>query len=75
MSIFEVLPPKPCTTNTTHYDGEYLVDVEDVVVVALSCRLDIFGFSGAPGLTPNVDWLDQRLAVERVRDNMPIVHP
>lgn len=35
-----------------------------------SYRLNIFGFSGAPGLTQNVGLLDQRLAVEWVRDNI-----
>ncbi|KAK6222918.1 hypothetical protein LQW54_000729 [Pestalotiopsis sp. IQ-011] len=33
-------------------------------------RLGIFGFSGAPGFTQNVGLLDQRLAVEWVRDNI-----
>lgn len=32
--------------------------------------MNIFGFSGAPGLVQNVGLLDQRLAVEWVRDNI-----
>lgn len=35
-----------------------------------SYRLGIFGFSGAPGATQNVALLDQRSAVEWVRDNI-----
>lgn len=35
-----------------------------------SYRLNIFGFSGAPGETQNVGLLDQRMAVEWVRDNI-----
>lgn len=35
-----------------------------------SYRLNIFGFPGAPGLPQNVGLLDQRMAVEWVRDNI-----
>ena len=35
-----------------------------------SYRLNVFGFSGAPGLTQNVGLLDQRKAIEWVRDNI-----
>ncbi|KAK6858393.1 hypothetical protein PG995_006092 [Apiospora arundinis] len=59
------------------FSGQYLADSEDVVVVtvklALSSpfyRLGIFGFSGGPGMTQNVALLDQRSAVEWVRDNI-----
>lgn len=41
----------------------------DVVFVGFNYRLGIFGFSGGPGLTQNVAFLDQRLAIEWVRDN------
>jgi carboxylesterase type B len=41
-----------------------------VVVVAPNYRTNIFGFSGAPGVTPNVGLLDQRLAMEWARDNV-----
>ena len=36
----------------------------------LSYRLNIFGFSGAPGETQNVGLRDQRKAIEWVRDNI-----
>ncbi|KAK8029870.1 hypothetical protein PG993_011161 [Apiospora rasikravindrae] len=70
------------------FNGQYLADAEDVVVVTVksvimnplfhvcrinvypSYRLGIFGFSGAPGLAQNVALLDQRSAVEWVRDNI-----
>lgn len=52
------------------YEGQYFADTEDVVIVTVSYRLGIFGFSGAPGLTQNVALLDQRAAVEWVRDNI-----
>lgn len=39
-------------------------------IVSPSYRLGIFGFSGAPGLPQNVALLDQRAAVEWVRDNI-----
>lgn len=38
--------------------------------MTLNYRVTIFGFSGAPGLTQNVALLDQRMAVEWVRDNI-----
>ena len=40
------------------------------MVVTLNFRINIFGFSGAPGEAQNVGLLDQRLAVEWVRDNI-----
>jgi carboxylesterase type B len=38
--------------------------------VSLNYRLNIFGFPAGPGLNPNVALLDQRLAIEWVRDNI-----
>ncbi|ORY09302.1 cholinesterase precursor [Clohesyomyces aquaticus] len=52
------------------YNGQYLSDVEDVVVVTPSYRLGIFGFSGAPGVQQNAALLDHRSVVEWVRDNI-----
>lgn len=52
------------------YDGQYLASAQDVVIVTVNYRLGIFGFSGAPGLTQNAGLLDQRSAVEWVRDNI-----
>ncbi|OAX81978.1 hypothetical protein ACJ72_03681, partial [Emergomyces africanus] len=58
------------STNNTYYQGQYLADQEDVVVVTIGYRLNIFGFSGAPGHPQNAGLLDQRLAIEWVRDNI-----
>ncbi|CAG8950196.1 hypothetical protein HYFRA_00008433 [Hymenoscyphus fraxineus] len=52
------------------YDGANLADQEDVIVVSFNYRLSIFGFSGNPGGPGNVAFLDQRLAIEWVRDNI-----
>ncbi|KAL4895225.1 Alpha/Beta hydrolase protein [Aspergillus ambiguus] len=52
------------------YDGSVLADENDVVVVSFNYRLNIFGFSGAPGQPWNVGLLDQRLALEWTRDNI-----
>ncbi|CZR68206.1 related to cholinesterase [Phialocephala subalpina] len=52
------------------YDGAVLADENDVVVISVNYRLNIFGFSGAPGQTTNVGLLDQRLALEWARDNV-----
>lgn len=52
------------------YDGSILADENDVVVVSANYRTNIFGFSGAPGVTQNVGLLDQRLAMEWARDNV-----
>lgn len=52
------------------YNGKYFADAQDVVVVTLNYRINIFGFSGAPGERQNIGLLDQRLAVEWVRDNI-----
>ena len=41
-----------------------------MVVVTLNYRINIFGFPGAPDGTQNLGLLDQRLAVEWVRDNI-----
>ena len=57
-------------TNSPFYNGQYLADAEDVVVVTLNYRLNIFGFPGAPGIPENAGMRDQRLAVEWVRDNI-----
>ncbi|KAF2140431.1 uncharacterized protein K452DRAFT_335591 [Aplosporella prunicola CBS 121167] len=57
-------------TNTKFYNGQYLANAEDVVVVTLNYRTNIFGFPGAPGIEKNLGMLDQRLAVEWARDNI-----
>ncbi|KAF2741344.1 putative cholinesterase [Polyplosphaeria fusca] len=57
------------TSNTPYYDGQFFADTEDVIVITLNFRINIFGFPGAPGATQNVGLLDQRRAVEWIRDN------
>ncbi|KAJ5714725.1 Carboxylesterase type B [Penicillium malachiteum] len=52
------------------YDGQALASKHDVIVVTINYRLNIFGFSGAPGLPQNVGLLDQRMAVEWVHRNI-----
>lgn len=56
-------------SNSLFYDGQALADNEDVVVVTVNYRVNIFGFPGAPNATQNLGLRDQRLAVEWVRDN------
>ncbi|RMY51015.1 hypothetical protein D0865_06579 [Hortaea werneckii] len=58
------------TTNSPFYNGQYLSDAEDIVIVTVNYRLNIFGFPGAPGNVDNLGFRDQRLAVEWVRDNI-----
>ena len=48
------------------YDGRRLAASQDVVVVSLNYRLSIFGFA----MGRNLGLLDQRMAVEWVRDNI-----
>ncbi|KAF7957718.1 hypothetical protein EAE96_003288 [Botrytis aclada] len=58
------------TSATPAYNGQNIVEQEDVIVVTFNYRLNIFGFSGSPDSPANVGLLDQRLAVEWVRDNI-----
>ncbi|KAF6829123.1 carboxylesterase [Colletotrichum plurivorum] len=58
-------------TNSPMYNGKYLAAAQDVVVVTVNYRLNVFGFPGAPGLeAQNLGLRDQRAAVEWVRDNV-----
>lgn len=52
------------------YTGANLAAEQDVVVVSFNYRLNILGFPGSPTTPANVAFLDQRLAVEWVRDNI-----
>lgn len=56
--------------NSPFYDGQILASEENVVVVTLTYRLNIFGFPGGPEMTQNLGLRDQRTAVEWVRDNI-----
>ncbi|KAL1983798.1 hypothetical protein VTN96DRAFT_9884 [Rasamsonia emersonii] len=58
------------TTHTPFYYGGYLADAQDIIVVTANYRMNIFGFPGIPGQPPNPGLLDQRMAVEWVRDNI-----
>ncbi|KAK5118771.1 hypothetical protein LTR85_007977 [Meristemomyces frigidus] len=57
-------------TNTPFFDGQFLADAENVVVVTPNYRDNIFGFPGAPDNVQNVGLRDQRLAVEWISDNI-----
>jgi cholinesterase len=56
---------------TPVYIGSKLAANQDVVVVTVNYRMNVFGFPGAPTLpNQNLAILDQRMAVEWVRDNI-----
>ncbi|KAH6842381.1 Alpha/Beta hydrolase protein [Chaetomium sp. MPI-CAGE-AT-0009] len=52
------------------YNGQFFADQEDVVLVTINYRLTFFGFPGNPHGHQNPGLLDQRMAVEWVRDNI-----
>ncbi|TVY84374.1 Cholinesterase [Lachnellula suecica] len=52
------------------YNGQNIAEQEDVVLVSFNYRLGVLGFPGSPNGTQNLGLLDQRLAVEWVRDNV-----
>ncbi|KAI9745016.1 MAG: hypothetical protein M1818_001294 [Claussenomyces sp. TS43310] len=58
------------TSSNPMLNGAALADRDDVIVVSLNYRLSIFGFPGNPTTQNNVAFLDQRLAMEWVRDNI-----
>jgi carboxylesterase type B len=61
------------TTGRTHsklINGRYLSAAQDVVVVTVNYRINIFGFSGSPGYPQNAGLRDQRLAVEWIHANI-----
>ena len=57
-------------TDSPFYNGKYFAQSEDVIVVTVNYRTNIFGFPGAPGETQNAGLRDQRMAVEWIRDNI-----
>ncbi|KAH7155980.1 Alpha/Beta hydrolase protein [Dactylonectria macrodidyma] len=57
-------------TNSPFYNGKYFADAEDIVVVTVNYRINIFGFPGAPDETANAGLRDQRAAAEWIRDNI-----
>ncbi|KFY33215.1 hypothetical protein V494_07825 [Pseudogymnoascus sp. VKM F-4513 (FW-928)] len=59
------------STQIGYYDGQHLAAEQDVIVVNFNYRVDILGFHGDPeSENHNPGFLDQRLAVEWVRDNI-----
>ncbi|KAG9230751.1 Alpha/Beta hydrolase protein [Amylocarpus encephaloides] len=52
------------------FNGAALASREDIIIVTLNYRLSILGFPGNPEAQNNVAFLDQRLAIEWVRDNI-----
>ncbi|KAF1827590.1 alpha/beta-hydrolase [Dissoconium aciculare CBS 342.82] len=60
-------------SSQTIYDGSSLAVNEDVVVVTINYRLNIFGFSNSPEIPlnqQNSGFLDQRFALQWVHDNI-----
>ncbi|KAI4649478.1 hypothetical protein J4E93_003798 [Alternaria ventricosa] len=57
-------------TNTPFANGQYLANNEDIVVVSVNYRLNVFGFPGAPDTDTNLGLRDQRLAVEWLQKNV-----
>ncbi|EKG17514.1 Carboxylesterase type B [Macrophomina phaseolina MS6] len=57
-------------SNTPFFHGDKIAGREELVVVTLNYRVSIWGFPGQPGAAKNLAFLDQRLAVEWVRDNI-----
>jgi len=52
------------------YNGQFIADEEDVVVVTMNYRLSIFGFPGNPTSTANLGLLDQRMALKWIQNNI-----
>ncbi|KAL7905855.1 Alpha/Beta hydrolase protein [Trichoderma velutinum] len=47
-------------TDTAFYNGKYFAGAQDVIVVTVNYRIDVFGFPGAPGQPANLGLRDQR---------------
>jgi cholinesterase len=60
------------STNSAFYNGRVFADKQDVVLVSMNYRTNVFGFPGLPGAdaAQNPGLMDQRLAIEWVRDNI-----
>jgi cholinesterase len=58
-------------SNSWLTNGAAMANNQDIILVSLNYRVNVFGFPGAPSLSQaNPGLLDQRLAVEWVRDNI-----
>ncbi|KAK2059768.1 carboxylesterase [Colletotrichum caudatum] len=51
-------------------NGQFMTDQNDVVLVSMNYRLNVFGFPGNPNSAPNLGLLDVRMGVQWVRDNI-----
>ncbi|KAI8259101.1 Cholinesterase [Colletotrichum sp. SAR 10_98] len=58
------------SSRTAAYNGRFIADENDVVVVSMNYRLNVFGFPGNPVTAPNLGLLDIRMALQWVRDNV-----
>ncbi|UPX10847.1 uncharacterized protein EKO05_0001485 [Ascochyta rabiei] len=61
------------TGSLQYYDGSSLAITQDVVVVSINYRTNIFGFSNSPDVpfgSQNSGYLDQRLALQWVQQNI-----
>jgi cholinesterase len=61
------------SSNNPFYNGRVFADDQDVVLVSLNYRTNVLGFPGLPGTdsaAQNPGLMDQRLAIEWVRDNI-----
>ncbi|KAM7195500.1 cholinesterase precursor [Rhypophila sp. PSN 637] len=57
-------------TNTPFYTGKYFAQAQDIVIVTVNYRLNIFGFPGRPDTSQDLGLRDQRAAVEWIRDKI-----
>ncbi|KAK2021071.1 carboxylesterase [Colletotrichum zoysiae] len=61
------------TASLPIYDGSSLAVTQDVIVVTINYRTNIFGFSNSPEIatgSQNAGYLDQRFALKWVQDNI-----
>ncbi|KFY08762.1 hypothetical protein V492_05931, partial [Pseudogymnoascus sp. VKM F-4246] len=58
------------TSASPAFNGKYLADTEDIIVVTVNFRLNIFGFPGAPDSDQNLGIRDQRLAIQWIHSNI-----
>ncbi|EPE05947.1 liver carboxylesterase 1 precursor (secreted protein) [Ophiostoma piceae UAMH 11346] len=64
---------KTGTSASTEYDGSILATSQDVLVITINYRLNVFGFSNAPALPlvdRNAGFYDQRMALQWVQENI-----
>ncbi len=57
-------------TRTPFYHGRNFAEHEDVVIVTINYRVNIFGFPGGPDTQQNLGLQDQRYAIEWLQANV-----